>query len=61
LTLATNKTENLMCNWHVPEKPSLSDDRYIFFKTGNIIIIEITFTDPTRTNCESYRQPKSKS
>jgi hypothetical protein len=36
LTLGTNKTGDLVSNWHVSDEPSLSDHRYICFQIGNI-------------------------
>jgi hypothetical protein len=34
LTLGTSETGNLVSNWHVYDKPSLSDHRYIRSQTG---------------------------
>ncbi|PNF41846.1 hypothetical protein B7P43_G15804 [Cryptotermes secundus] len=36
LTPGADKIENLVINWHVFGKPSLSDHRYICFQIGNI-------------------------
>lgn len=63
LTLGNNKIGNLVSNWHVPDEPSLSDHKYIlpylltyiYFQTGNIAIIRVTFRDPKRTNWESHK------
>jgi hypothetical protein len=53
--LGTNNTANLVINWNVSDKPSLSDYRYICFQIGNITINQVTFRDPRRINWESYR------
>jgi hypothetical protein len=54
-TLGTNKIVNLVCNWHVSHEPSISDHRYLHFQIGNISINQVTFTNPRRTNWESYK------
>jgi hypothetical protein len=38
LTLGTNKTRNLVSNWHVYDEPSLSDHRYMCFQIGDTAI-----------------------
>jgi hypothetical protein len=55
LTLGTNKTGNLVSNWHVSDEPSLSDHSYICFQIGNITTNYVTFRNPKRTKWESYR------
>jgi hypothetical protein len=42
--------------WHVSDETSLSDHRYIFFQVSDIEISKITYRNPKRTNCESYRE-----
>jgi hypothetical protein len=55
LTLETNKIVNLVNNWYVSDEPSLSDHRYICFQIGYILINQVTFRNPRRTNRESYK------
>jgi hypothetical protein len=50
LTLGTNKIANLVSNWHVSDETSLSDHRYICFQIGNILINQVTYRNPRRTN-----------
>jgi hypothetical protein len=51
----TNKTGNLVSNWHVSGEPSVSDHTYIFFQTDTTAINKVTFRDPKRTNWESCK------
>jgi hypothetical protein len=55
LILGTKEIANLICNWHVSDETSLSDQRYICFQIGNILINQITYRNPRRTNWESYK------
>jgi hypothetical protein len=55
LTLGTNKIGILVSNWHVYDKPSLSDHRYICFQKGNITNY-VTFRNPMRSNWELYKE-----
>jgi hypothetical protein len=55
IILGTNKIANLVSNWHVSHKTSLSDHGYICFQVGNISINQVTYRNPRRTNWESYK------
>jgi hypothetical protein len=55
LTLGTNTIEDIVTNWHVSDKPSLSDHRYICFQIGSIAKSHVTFRNPRKTDWESYK------
>jgi hypothetical protein len=56
LTLRTDKTGDLVTNWHVSDEISLSDHRYIVFQVGDLEVIRLTYRNPKTTNWESYRE-----
>jgi hypothetical protein len=56
LTLGTDKIGDLVTNWHVSDKISLSDHRYIVFQVGHLEVTMLIYRNPKRTNWESYRQ-----
>lgn len=49
LTIAIDKTGNLVTKWHVFDKIPLSDHRYILFQ-----ITRVTWCNPKRTTWKSY-------
>jgi hypothetical protein len=54
LTLWTNHIGDLVRDWHICDKPSLSNHRYILFQVWNEHVDKITFHDTKRTDWESY-------
>jgi hypothetical protein len=59
LTPGTNKIVNLVCNWHVSDKPPFSDHRYICFYIGN----KSTYFQESQKNQQGIiqRRPKGDS
>jgi hypothetical protein len=53
--MGTNEAGNLVNDWHVSDKSSMSDRRYIFFQICNIEPTAVTFRDPKKINWESYK------
>jgi hypothetical protein len=56
LTLGTDKSGDLVTNWHVSDEISLSDHRYTVFQVGELEVTRFTYRNPKRTNWESYRE-----
>jgi hypothetical protein len=46
---------NVMIGCHEPDKPTLSDHRYILFQIGNVKVEKVTFHDPRRNDWEYYK------
>jgi ABC-type lipopolysaccharide export system ATPase subunit len=49
-TLVTAKIGYLVTNWHVSDKISLSDHRYIVFQVDDLDVARLTYRNPKRTN-----------
>jgi hypothetical protein len=56
LTLETDKIGDLVTNWHISDKISLSDHTHIVFQVGDLEVTRLTYRNPKRTNWESYRE-----
>jgi hypothetical protein len=56
LVPGTDKTGDLMTNWHVSDELSLSDHRYIVFQVGELEVTRFTYCNPKRNSCESYQE-----
>ena len=54
LTLETDKKGDLVINWHVPDKISLSDHRYIIFQVSDMEVTRLTYCNSKTANLESY-------
>lgn len=60
LTLWTYHIGNLVRDWHICDKPSLSNHRYVLFQVWNEHVDKITFHDTKRTDWESYNDDLTK-
>jgi hypothetical protein len=43
-------------NWHVSNKISLSNHRYILLQAGDLQVSRLIYSDPKETSWESYRE-----
>jgi hypothetical protein len=55
MTLGTDKTGDLVTNWHVSDEISLSDHRYIVFQVGDLEVTRLTYRNSNRTNWEDLK------
>jgi len=56
LTLGNYNIGDLVINWHVSNKISLSNHRYTLLQAGDLQVSRLIYSGPKRTNWESYRE-----
>jgi hypothetical protein len=59
LTVGTTLVGNLVSDWHVSSKESLSDHRYISFKIESQVFETVIYRNPQETDWSGYRQDHS--